>query len=277
MLSTASFEVLAQDIVQSPSLLTKLDAGTEIYVPYPPTGTWEETLTACRLLSETGCRPVPHLPARRVRDLNELVEWVESLESLGVRSVLLIAGDAIDDGVCFKDSLEVLQTRILATHGIDCVGVAVYPDGHPFITTQDLEVAFDRKLEIAARDGFAIEAVTQFGFDAEPLHTWLAASHGSGLQIPVSIGVAGPTQMKTLLRYATKCGVRHSVKGLLAKPSVLRTLGQWDPLQVLSPLAEWTSAGMDIRVKNAHVFTFGGLERVLQWREQLLQTCDEVG
>ena len=274
LVANASFEVLARDIVQRPRILDRIDRGTEIYVPFPPTGSWEETVNACHVLIENGCYPVPHLPARRVRDSEELINWAKSLEEANVRSVMLIAGDVTDERVCFKDSLDVLQTKILVTHGIERIGVAVYPDGHPFIPTMDLDVAFGKKLAIASRDGFTIRAVTQFGFDAAPVLTWLAKLARSELRVPVSVGVAGPTQLKTLIRYAAKCGVGHSARGLFAKPSALRVIGRWDPLQVLSPVAECLTSGLDVQVVNAHVFTFGGLETVLHWRDQLMKNCD---
>ena len=116
--------------------------------------------------------------------------------------------------------------------------------------------------------------MTQFGFDAAPLLDWLTKASDLGLQLPVSVGVAGPTQMRTLIRFAAKCGVRHSVKGLLTKPSALRMLGQWDPIHVLSPVAETLSSGLDVRVENAHVFTFGGLRKVLEWRKKLLNSYE---
>lgn len=274
LVAAAPLEVLARDIVRKPSTLAQISPGTEVYVPFPPTGSWEETLAACRLLIENGCCPVPHLPARRVRNRDELIEWARSLDEAKVRSVMLIAGDVVDEGVYYKDSLEVLQTKILSAHGIERVCVAVYPDGHPYIATQELEDAFCRKLDIALRDEFKLQAVTQFGFDATPLLTWLKKSHASGWSVPVSVGIAGPTKMKTMVLYAAKCGVAHSVKGVLAKPNVLRMLGQWDPLQVLSPIAEYLSSGIDARVENAHIFTFGGLQRVTEWRERVLNRCD---
>ena len=276
LVATASLEVLARDIVQRPTILEQVEPGTEVYVPFPPTGSWEETLAASRLLVERACCPVPHLPARRLTDREELIRWAKSLESCNVRSVMLIAGDVLEEQVYFKDSIEVLQTKILATHGVERVGVAVYPAGHPYIAKNDLNDAFLSKLDVASRDGFTLKAVTQFGFDASPLLAWLAKANDSGWQLPVSVGVAGPTQMKTLIRYAAKCGVRHSVRGLLTEPSALRMLGQWDPIHVLSQVAKYLSSDLNVRVENAHVFTFGGLRKVLEWREQLLKQCEPL-
>ena len=274
LVANASFEVLARDIVRRPAILARIDSGTKIYIPFPPNGSWNETIEACRVLNENDCYPIPHLPARRVRDTDELIDWAKTLEGSNVRGVMLIAGDVRGEAVYFKDSVDVLQTKILAEHGIERVGVAVYPDGHPFIPSEDLRDAFSRKLEIASRDGLAMHAVTQFGFDASPVQTWLSEMASSGLRVPVSVGVAGPTRLRTLISYASKCGVAHSAKGLFANPSALRVFGEWDPLQILSPVAECLTSGLDVQVANTHVFTFGSLKKVLQWREELLNTCD---
>ena len=274
LVETSSLEVLAQDIVRRPSILEQIDRGTEVFVPYPPNGNWNETLEACRLLTASGCRPIPHLPARRVRDRDQLIEWVASLEVSNVTSVLLIAGDVLGEHAEFKDSIDVLETNLLADHGIEQVAVAAYPDGHPQIPAKVLDDALDRKLEHAAEHNVNLRVVTQFGFDAMPLLEWFAKMNARGRSVPVSIGVAGPSKMRTLLTYAAKCGVRHSIKGLMAKPSIVRMLGQWNPLEVLSPIAEYSTTSTTASIENAHIFTFGGLRRTLEWRDQLLRQLD---
>lgn len=276
LVANASLEAVVRDIVRHPALLASLEAGTEVFVPFPPRGTWDETLAACRLIQTNGCCPVPHVPARMVRDRSQLIEWIKSLETVNVRSVMLIAGDVDTVSPCYKDSLEVLSTKILTTHGIEHVSVAAYPDGHPQISTIGLEEAFNRKQEFAIRDGFTLRVVTQFGFDAEPLLSWLAGIRGSGMNIPISVGVAARAQMKTLLLYAARCGVRHSIDGFLANPSVARMLGQWDPLKVLGPVSDYLSSVENIPVEKAHIFTFGGLQRTIEWRARVLAQCDEI-
>lgn len=275
LVKVASMEVLAQDIVRRPAILEQFDAGTEVFIPFPPNGTWDETLAACRLLLAEGCQPVPHIPARRLRDRAQLVEWAASLAALNVTSVLLIAGDVAGEDAEFKDSLDVLEAKLLAEHGIDQVSVAAYPDGHPHIPAKALEDALIRKLELASDNGVRLRVVTQFGFDAAPILEWFAKMNARGVSVPVSVGIAGPSKMRTLLTYAAKCGVRHSIKGLLAKPSIVRMLGQWDPLEVLSPIAEYVASGTVSSVEKAHIFTFGGLRRTLEWRDQVLKS-DEV-
>ena len=270
LLNASSFEVLAQDIVRRPAILRQLNHGTEVFIPYPPNGTWNETLDACRLIIANGCRPVPHLPARRVRDRAQLIDWVASLRELNVSSVLLIAGDVPKKNLTFEDALGVLETGLLAEYGIDHVAVAAYPDGHPSIPAKALEDALIRKLDLAARNGIALRAVTQFGFDAAPVIEWFAKMNARGVSVPVSVGVAGPSSMRTLLTYAAKCGVRHSIKGLLARPSIVRMLGQWDPLEVLSPIAESVVSDTATSVEKVHIFTFGGLRRTIGWRDELL-------
>ncbi len=270
LVNASSFEVLAHDIVRRPAILQLLNKGTEVFIPFPPNGTWNETLDACRLLIANGCRPVPHMPARRVWDRAQLIEWVASLKELNVSSVLLIAGDVSKQNLPFADALSVLETGLLAEYGIDQVAVAAYPDGHPSIPAKALEDALNRKLDLAARNGVALRAVTQFGFDAAPVIEWFAKMNARGVSVPVSVGVAGPSKMRTLLTYAAKCGVRHSIKGLLAKPSIVRMLGQWDPLEVLSPIAEYLASDTATSVEKVHIFTIGGLRRTIEWRDELL-------
>ena len=276
LVKASSLEVLAHDIVRRPLMLEQIERGTDVFIPYPPMGTWDETLDACRLLKTKGCQPIPHLPARRVSDRKQLVEWVSALEQLKVTSVLLVAGDVSAEHARFKDSLAVLETNVLAEYGIEQVAVAAYPDGHPHIAPRALKDALLEKLELAADHGVKLRLITQFGFEASPLLAWLAKMMEQGVIVPVSVGVAGPSKMRTLLTYALKCGVRHSINNVLAKPSIVRSVGQWDPNEVLSPIAEYIVSNQARWIENAHLFTFGGLRRTLEWREQLLRRLECV-
>ena len=44
--------------------------------------------------------------------------------------------------------------------------------------------------------------------------TWLKRLRACGIAVPVKVGMAGPTSLTALLRYAKRCGVNASLRGL---------------------------------------------------------------
>jgi methylenetetrahydrofolate reductase (NADPH) len=83
------------------------------------------------------------------------------------------------------------------------------------------------------------------------------------VKVPVRIGVAGPTSMRALMRYALRCGVRASLKGAL-NPNALRLLGEAAPDGIIRALSE-----ADDRERLGpiaiHFFSFGGLVATADW------------
>src|SRR5262249_49651177 len=108
----------------------------------------------------------------------------------------------------FRSAIEVIDGGALQRHGITGIGIAAYPDGHPRISQQDLDRSLADKIQSAETTGMAVHIVTQFGFDAQAILQWIARLREFGVEHPVRIGLAGPTNLATLLRYPNRCGVR---------------------------------------------------------------------
>ena len=90
---------------------------------------------------------------------------------------------------------------------------------------------------------------------------WIARLRGFGLEHPVRIGLAGPTSLSTLLRYAQRCGVRASAQGLARQTGLMRQLFAMSaPDALVRPLAQARAEGQLGEVA-PHFFSFGGLAR----------------
>src|SRR5439155_20931841 len=126
----------------------------------------------------------------------------------------VIAGDYERPSGPFKDAIELIESGLLQRYGITEVGIAGYPEGHPRISQDVLDRALAAKVEAAEQTGLSVHIVTQFAFDADAISHWLRRLRDLGIEHPVRIGMAGPTSLSTLLRYAHRCGVRASAQGL---------------------------------------------------------------
>jgi len=184
-------------------------------------------------------------------------------DEAGVRRVLVVAGDFAVPVGPFHAAIEVIESGLLHARGITEVGIAGYPDGHPRLAAIDLDRALAAKVEAAAETGLAVHIVTQFGFSAPAILSWIARLRDQGIDLPVRIGLAGPATLSGLMRYARICGVTASAQGLVRHTGLAKHLfGMVTPDTVLRPLAESAAALGEV---SPHVFSFGGLAAATRW------------
>ena len=258
----ASVEVMPRQVAAL-DIADWLPAGTHVYVPSPPGAHWTDTVDACRGLRATGMCPVPHLTARSVPDAEALHARLAQLAETGVDRLLLIAGDGDKPAGRYRDTLDVLESGLLAEYGFDWLGIAAHPEGHPHARPADLERALARKLEYAAAFGASMWIVTQFGFAPAATVAWLNGLSAEG--VSVRAGVAGPARLATLLAFAARCGVRASARLVARRPSALRLAGRYAPDAVLEALACHASQSPATPLRGIHVFAFGGLKETSRW------------
>jgi methylenetetrahydrofolate reductase (NADPH) len=179
--------------------------------------------------------------------------------------VFVVAGDLDQAEGPFEDSLSLIRSGLLQAHGVRRVGLAGHPDGHTQIEDAHLWRHLIDKVEALRSLGLDGEIVTQFGFDAEPFLGWLARLRREGVVTPVRIGLPGPANITTLLRFAARCGVGASTK-VLAKYgiSMTRLIGSAGPDTLMERLEQGLSPAVhgDVRI---HLYPFGGLVRAAAW------------
>ena len=193
-----------------------LPPATPVYFSAVPTITPAELISAAALLRKAGLEPVVHIAARRLRAAEDLANLLASLlGEADVRRLLVIGGDA-DVAGPFPDALSVIQKGRLREAGIEEIGIGAYPEGHSRIPPGRLEAALDEKIASAAAHGLRVHIVSQFSFSPERILSWLKALRACGIVKPVKVGLAGPTSVPGLLRYAKRCGVNASLRGLMS-------------------------------------------------------------
>lgn len=226
-------------------------------------------IETARKLAEFGFQPVPHIAARRIVSANALDDYLSELsEKAGVQEILVIGGDVAEPLGPFASALEVIDSGILQKRGIQRIGIAGYPDGHPEIADDILRQALDAKLVACQAAGISAYAVTQFSFQADSIINWCGELHARHPNLMVHAGIPGPAKVATLMRFAKICGVQSSAKKLLANKKI-----GLDLLRGVAPTAQLEAIGQ-YRIKTGksvypHVFTFGGLQELVRWLEQL--------
>ena len=270
LIAASSIEISPKDPLAGEALRDLFAADTTIFVAHPPSAACEDVVAACVRLNRAGFTAVPHVAARRFASLVAASDFLErAAGEAGVAEALVIGGDPGWPAGPFRDAASLLDSGVLECHGLDRVGFAAYPEGHPYITSQALEAALGAKLALARRHGLAPSLVTQFGFEARLIVEWIAALRAGGVDCPVRIGVAGPASVATLARFAVRCGVGASMRALArGHTAFARILTEAGPDGLIADLVAGETA--DAPIDGLHVFTFGGVARTAAWRRQKL-------
>jgi methylenetetrahydrofolate reductase (NADPH) len=208
-----------------------------------------------------GFEPVPHVAVRNFASVEALDNLLARLNSeAAVESVLVIAGDRAECGP-FRSALDAIDSGVLRRRGIRTIGVAGYPEGHPRIGDEDLNRALTDKIAAAEALGLAVEVVTQFCFDARAIVDFVARLRAFGFDHRVRVGLVGPTSLTSLMRYASRCGVRTSAQALARRSGLMRQMfAMTTPDDLVRALAEVAPAGVV-----PHFFSFGGIPATTRW------------
>jgi methylenetetrahydrofolate reductase (NADPH) len=238
-----------------------LARGTRVYLSAVPNRPADESLAAAVQIRAAGLEPVPHVAVRNFASAEALDTFLTRLNAeAGVETVLVIAGDRAEHGP-FRGALDVIDNGMLRRRGIRRIGIAGYPQGHQRIGNDALNRALADKIAAADATGLAVEIVTQFCFDAGAILDFVARVRGFGFEHAVRVGLAGPTSLTALMRYASRCGVRASAQGLARRSGLMRQMfALTTPDDLIRTLAD--AAPADIV---PHFFSFGGIPATARW------------
>ena len=247
-----SLEATRPNASETASLAAILPAGTPVYLTAVPTADARDQVAAAAALRKAGLEPVAHIAARRIAGTKQLSELLAGLRGEADMRRLLIIGGDVDTWGSFTDALAVIQHGGLREAGFEEIGIGGYPEGHPRIPSGRLEAALDQKIAAARAAGLRVYVISQFSFSAEHILTWLTQLRACGIAVPVKIGLAGPASVTGLLRYAKRCGVAASLRGMMSGTGS-SLIGRAGPGAIIEALAAAGDLGAA-----PHYFSFGG-------------------
>jgi len=223
--------------------LNNLPKVKNVYITLLPGEDFRQVVNKAKELTNLGFNPVPHFPARSIKNLNHLKDYVKRCKDDGVQQTLVIGGSAQPIGD-FHCSLQLLETGLFEGFKI---GIAGHPDGSPDISDSDLEKAMRDKKP------YADYIVTQWLMEPEPIIKFVSKQI-----IPVHVGITGPMKISSLLKFANTVGAKNSInfiKSNLGKTFDL--LRPKDPNDLIEKVKSVTN--------NFHIYTFGGLKETSAW------------
>ncbi len=269
LLAGYSIEVMPRTAEKVEDFRDLLPAGTRVYIAHiDGTPIADMVATAARLRAE-GFEPMPHFPARSIADRATLADWVARYKGeAGVTQGLILAGGIPTPTGNFAASMDLLDTGLF--DGFTRLHVAGHPEGNRDIDPKggetEVMAALRWKQEFANRSDADFAIATQFAFEAGPVLDWADRLAQAGISMPVHLGIAGPAKLQTLIKFAIACGVGPSLSVLQKRArDVSKLLLPFEPLEVLTALAQARAAGRGKNIERIHFFPLGGIKANATW------------
>lgn len=260
LLAGARYEVLPTAKVAD-QLLEHVPTSVTVTVTASPAKGLGVTLDLATRLASAGYDVVPHLAARMVSGRAELADIVARLTEHGITKVFVPAGDAEEPAGEYTQALDLLEDLTEMGRPFSHVGIAAYPESHPFIPDDvTVQAMWDKRHH-------ATHLVSNLTFDAEGLGRWLRRVRDRGITLPLLVGVPGPVEPTKLLGMATKIGVGDSVRFLRKQRNVFARIVApgFTPDRFVGKVAD-LAADPGLAVAGLHVYTFNQVAKVERWR-----------
>lgn len=260
-----SLEMTAKDIESLRAAAPLIPADTPVAVTFLPGEEAGARVAATVAVRELGFEPMPHFSARRIRSEDHFEDYLKAVVAqAGVSRCFIVAGDPPEPEGPYEDTSALLATGAFERAGIKAIGVGGHPEGHPNMTADQAWAVLESKLAEIDRRGMAGLVVTQFGFDPDAFLSWLKEARRRGIDTPVRIGIPGPAGIKTLLRFATRCGVGASASVMKKYGvSIANLIGTAGPDKLVDAFAE--KLGDEHGKVRLHFYPFGGMMKTVEW------------
>jgi methylenetetrahydrofolate reductase (NADH) len=273
-LSKMSVEITAKQADKLPLIAARMRPGAEVFVALIDPADLEGQIAAVGAIHAHGLRPVPHVPARFVRDRDDLARRLAAFAAQGrVERILVLGGGAKHPLGSYKAAIELLETGLLQANGITGFGMAGHPECNADITSTLGEGALIEALKVkqayASDQGLEAFIATQFLFAAEPVAAWAETLKAHGIALPIAVGVPGPATIKTLVRYAQMCGVGQSARFIRKQAlNVSKLLTVNAPDGFVADLARLAEERPELHIARPHIYPFGGFDKLFDWVRQ---------
>jgi methylenetetrahydrofolate reductase (NADH) len=273
----ASTEISTHDEELIPALANKLPQGTTVYVAHTPKASLDDVVRVAAQVQSHGFRASPHIVARRLESERALRAALGELKEAGVEQVLYVAGDR-EQPVKFTSTLEVIDTGALEDSGIAHLAIAGHPEGHRNVGPTVLMQALRHKQAFAQRTGIKVHIATQFGFNPEGFVAWAAHLSEQGITLPVHVGIAGPTPLQKLIKFAMACGVGASLGSLMKNMSAMTNLARMKtgPDEMMASIVRGCAATPSARIVRPHFYAFGGVIATATWLRAVMDGSFEL-
>ena len=238
----------------------------KIFVTYLPESDEKEIFSAVDFVESKGFTPIVHLPARTMRDINHVEDFLLNIRKLTKSHDILVIGGGGNQVGSIESSLDILESGLLEKYNFHKIKVAGHPEGSPDIKDDVLKKFLLAKQDIHDSKDLELEIVTQFFFESDPFIKWDIFLDSIGVNLPVRVGFPGPATFKTLLNFGLMSGVGNSLNFLKKNSNKIGDLlVKTTNDKLLIELVAAGKSGKSGRPNSFHCYPFGGFEKTCHW------------
>ena len=157
-----------------------LDPKNHIYITYLPDVSENDILETVEFVSNQKLKPIVHLPARTMKDLDHVKDFLKEVRKRTDSSKILVIGGGGDQKGSITSSLDILNSGLLAEFEFYHIGIAGHPEGSPDISQDTINEYLNKKFELSKTNNLNLELVTQFFFKNSLIVSWLISGEPSG-------------------------------------------------------------------------------------------------
>jgi len=265
LLTSVRFELMPFESFEEE--LSYLPEGASVAITTSPQLGIERTVEKCVAAAEAGYEVIPHLAARYIEDSEELDEICGELRDADITDIFVPGGDKEEPVGEFESAYDLLVALDDLDHEFEEVGITGYPEGHAFISDEELAEAMEKKAP------YATYIVTQLCYNPDTIIEWIEEIRDRGIELPVEVGIPGVMKYEKLLGISRKVGVGDSVKFLRKTTGIVGFIkqfigsrGRYKPDDLIEGLAPYV--GDDTyKLQGLHLYTFNQTPDLEEWRQ----------
>ena len=266
LIKNFSIEVMPRTLGKLENIENLWPKNTRVYIAHLEGTTIEDMLVTAKRIKSASFIPMPHFPARIIKDNKVLEDWINRYSEIGVKEALLLAGGVDRPLGNLSNSMELLSTGLFEKYGFERLHVAGHPEGNKDIDPNGSDInvmnALKWKQDYSKDTKAKISIATQFLFESKPVIDWANKILSNGITLPINVGIAGPAKLQTMIKFAIACGVGPSLRVLERRAKdITKLLFPFEPTNILTELADYKESNPNTNIEGIHFFPLGGIEK----------------
>lgn len=266
LIKNFSIEVMPRTLGKLENIENLWPKNTRVYIAHLEGTRIEDMLVTAKRIKSASFIPMPHFPARIIKDNKVLEDWINRYSEIGVNEALLLAGGVDRPLGNLSNSMELLSTGLFEKYGFERLNVAGHPEGNKDIDPNGSDInvmnALKWKQDYSKDTKVKISIATQFLFESKPVIDWANKILSNGITLPINVGIAGPAKLQTMIKFAIACGVGPSLRVLERRAKdITKLLFPFEPTNILTELADYKENNPNTNIEGIHFFPLGGIEK----------------
>jgi len=268
LLAEPRFELMPFDSIEEQ--VTHLPDDATITITASPSLGLADTVDWSERLAQDGYEVIPHIAARYVEDEDHLADIAQRLQAVGIDDIFVPGGDREDPAGEFESAYELLTALDDLEYEFDEVGITGYPEGHNFLSDEELAESMERKAP------YATYITTQICYDPDAIIDWADEIQARGIDLPVEVGIPGVMKYQRLIGISRKVGVGDSVRFLKKTTGIfdfvkqfIGSRGKYSPDELIEGIAPYAQDPNHL-LRGVHIYTFNQVPDTESWRHDVL-------